>query len=394
MKLLSRIYFGVQRMLVPVLNEEMGPLSDKAKHFVAVCEVLRPESFLRSCEWRGNGRKPKSRAAIARAFLAKALWNFPTTRALIDRLRSDTCLRRLCGWDNGPGDVPDEATFSRAFATFARMGFGEAVHEAIVTTHLGKAIIEHSATDVTAIEAREKAHRAADAAAAPAPAEARPSPTPPPDEPGSEPAPTTTGHKRKRGRPRKGAEPPPPPEPKRLERHLINSLATNLLDMPAVRCTHGCKKNAKGHTDHWMGYKLHLSTGDGGIPLCAYLSSASLHDSQAAIILQQSVGQRTGAVFYDLMDAAYDAAAIKAHSRAQGSVPIIDANKRNGTTPPPMEPDRARRYQARSSAERSNSDLKDNHGGRSVRVRGAAKVMTHLMFGIVVMTAEALIRLL
>ena len=58
-----------------------------------------------------------------------------------------------------------------------------------------------------------------------------------------------------------------------------------------------------------------------------------------------------------------------------------------------MEPDRARHYKARSGAERSNSDLKDNHGGRSLRVRGAAKVMTHLMFGILVMSAEALIRL-
>ena len=164
--------------------------------------------------------------------------------------------------------------------------------------------------------------------------------------------------------------------------------------MPPVHCTHGCKKNAKGHTEHWIGYKLHLSTGDGDVPLCAYLSSASLHDSQPAIILQQSVAQRTRAVLYDLKDAAYDAAAIKAHSQAQGSVPIIDANKRRGAEPPPMEPDRARHYKARSSAERVNSNLKDNHGGRTVRVRGASKVMTHLMFGVIVMSAEALIRVL
>jgi len=40
-----------------------------------------------------------------------------------------------------------------------------------------------------------------------------------------------------------------------------------------------------------------------------------------------------------------------------------------------MEPDRARHYNARSGVERNNSDLKDNHGGRSVRVRGAAKAI-------------------
>jgi hypothetical protein len=37
--------------------------------------------------------------------------------------------------------------------------------------------------------------------------------------------------------------------------------------------------------------------------------------------------------------------------------------------------------------------LKDNHGGRTVRVRGAAKVMCHLMFGVVSFTALQLLRL-
>jgi hypothetical protein len=36
--------------------------------------------------------------------------------------------------------------------------------------------------------------------------------------------------------------------------------------------------------------------------------------------------------------------------------------------------------------------LKNNHGGRHVRVRGAPKVYTHLMFGILVMAAEQLLR--
>jgi hypothetical protein len=381
MKLLSHIYLGIQRSLLPALNEEMGELSAKEKRFVAICEVIRLEAFMEPCSWRGNGRKPKPRLHLARAFVAKALWNLPSTRAIIDRLKSDTHLRRLCGWENGPNEVPDEATFSRAFAHFAQLGLGSAVHEKLISEHLGEQTIWHSSTDATAIQAREK----------PQAQKAQPEATPPATSSGIKiPAPK---QQCKRGRPRKGEE-PPPPEPTRLERHLSGSLADNLLDMPPVHCTHGCKKNAKGHTEHWIGYKLHLSTGDGDVPLCAYLSSASLHDSQPAIILQQSVAQRTRAVLYDLKDAAYDAAAIKAHSQAQGSVPIIDANKRRGAEPPPMEPDRARHYKARSSAERVNSNLKDNHGGRTVRVRGASKVMTHLMFGVIVMSAEALIRVL
>ncbi|WP_055038169.1 hypothetical protein [Blastochloris viridis] len=50
------------------------------------------------------------------------------------------------------------------------------------------------------------------------------------------------------------------------------------------------------------------------------------------------------------------------------------------------------RYDQRSSAERVNVNLKDNHGGSTVRVSGAAKVMCHLMFGILVVAALQTVR--
>ena len=34
----------------------------------------------------------------------------------------------------------------------------------------------------------------------------------------------------------------------------------------------------KGHQISWIGYKLHFDVADGGIPLSAILTSASLHD--------------------------------------------------------------------------------------------------------------------
>ena len=43
----------------------------------------------------------------------------PTTRALLDRLETDSALRRICGWER-KNDVPDEWTFSRAFAEFSK----------------------------------------------------------------------------------------------------------------------------------------------------------------------------------------------------------------------------------------------------------------------------------
>ena len=52
------------------------------------------------------------------------------------------------------------------------------------------------------------------------------------------------------------------------------------------------------------------------------------------------------------------------------------------------------RKRERSQAERTNSRLKDNFGGRHIRVRGHDKVKSHLMFGILALTADQLLRLL
>jgi hypothetical protein len=92
------------------------------------------------------------------------------------------------------------------------------------------------------------------------------------------------------------------------------SLAAMLADLP-THCTVGTKRNAKGHTTSWIGYKLHLDIADGEIPISAILTSASLHDSQAAIPLATMTAGRV-INLYDLMDSGYDAPEIKAKSRA------------------------------------------------------------------------------
>ena len=96
---------------------------------------------------------------------------------------------------------------------------------------------------------------------------------------------------------------------------------------------------------------------------------------------------------YDLADSAYDAKQIKAYSHSLDHVPIIASNKRRGESIP-MELAQVARFRERSSAERANPNLKDNYGRRFVRVRGAAKVMAHLMFGIIALTANQLFNLL
>lgn len=153
-------------------------------------------------------------------------------------------------------------------------------------------------------------------------------------------------------------------------------------------CDWGGKRNSKGKTEYWYGYKLHLSLADGGVPLAAVLSSASPHNSQVAIPLMQMSSERAK-VLYDLADSAYDALEIKEFSAGLGWVPIIDPNKRRGEAVE-LTPAKKVRYRERSTVERGNSDLKDNYGARHVRVKGHDKVFTHLMFGVIAITVKQL----
>ena len=295
--------------------------------------------------------------------MAKAVFNLPTTEMLIQLLGSDATLRRLCGWEHSVG-VPSLSTLSRVFAEFAAGNLLVLVHEAMVKNAWGNKLAGHISRDATEIEAREK--------------------------PAKKETPAVPKKKHSRGRPRKGEVREAKP-PKRMELQPFRTLEENLADLPTA-CDVGSKRNSKGHTESWRGYKLHLDTMDGDIPVTALLSSASMHDSQAAIPMAQLTSTRVQNC-YDLMDSAYDAPQIHAFSRGLGHVPLIAPHPRYKDKAP-FAPAEKARFAERSAAERVNSALKDNHGGRFVRVRGAMKVFTHLMFGIVVITANQLLRLL
>jgi hypothetical protein len=183
----------------------------------------------------------------------------------------------------------------------------------------------------------------------------------------------------------------------RLQRQRSMSLSEMLEELP-TQCDISGKKNSQGHTQYWRGYKLHLDVADGQIPISAVLTSASVHDSQVAIPLATMTTQRV-TYCYELMDAAYDALHIRQQSSSMGHVAIIDANQR-GTQQPPFQasaapelsPAEQQRYRERTMVERVNARIKDDFGGRTIRVRGHAKVMTHLMFGILALTVEQLLR--
>jgi hypothetical protein len=315
---------------------------------------------------------------MACSFVAKAVYNLSHTRELLDRLKSDASLRRICGWES-QRELLHESQFSRAFAEFAASKLPQRLHAALIEATQKERVVGHISRDSTEIEAREKPVRTPVAAA-------------------------PVKEIRKRGRPKKGEE-PPPPEPTRLERQAGMTLEQMLDDLPRD-CNVGTKKNSKGYKESWIGYKLHLDVADGQIPISCILTSASLHDSQAAIPLALTTAQRVTSL-YDLSDSAYDAPPIHEQSRNLGHIPIIDANpRRDAARKAELEAEQKRRkllnftyaedvrYRERTTVERVNARLKDEFGGRTVRVRGHTKVMCHLMFGILALAADQILRLI
>ena len=125
----------IQGFLFPWMHEENDPITEALGRLVTTLDVIGLEAFVPQRP-RGPGRPPEDRRALARAFVAKAVLGVPTTSALIERLDVDKSLRRILGWERR-SQVPSEATFSRAFAEFARGELPDKIHAALIERALG-----------------------------------------------------------------------------------------------------------------------------------------------------------------------------------------------------------------------------------------------------------------
>ncbi len=151
---LLRFSYVLQTDLFHRLEQELGPLTEKARLLVAVLGMLPLARWI--APQRGwQGRPSKDRQALATAFLAKSVYGLETTRQLLGRLQSDAQLRCLCGW-NSVRQIPHESTFSRAFAEFAESELPQRLHQALIESTQKDRLIGHIARDSTAIEARER----------------------------------------------------------------------------------------------------------------------------------------------------------------------------------------------------------------------------------------------
>jgi Transposase DDE domain/Transposase domain (DUF772) len=387
----------LQQDLFPVLEEAAGPLTAHLKLLTSVVSMAPLERFL-SARRAATGRPAKDRAALATAFMAKAVLNLPTTRDLISRLRVDEALRAFCGWSS-PLALPHESKFSRAFAEFAETELPQKLHEAVIALTQHQRLIGHIARDSTAIAARErfpeteKQRNAANKDKKTKSGKGK-----------KKTAKQASKGDRMKGSKRDFSTAKAAERGTRIQRQRHQTLECMLKDLPR-QCDIGAKKSSQGNEHYWRGYKLHLDVADGQLPVSAVLTSASVHDSQVAIPLMTMTSQRV-VHLYELMDSAYDAASIHAHSKQLNHVPIIAPHPRRGTKKPSQVPKvypdqpcpqmtwaQQERYKTRTMSERVNARLKDEFGASHIRVRGAAKVMAHLMFGVLAVTVDQWLRL-
>ena len=356
---------NLEKSLFPELQESLGTLSTKEEKLIKILDFAEIE---KNITVNNITNIKKDREQIARAFIAKSVYNLQTTADLLDRLRIDRTLRVICGWRYANA-IPSEATFSRAFKEMSDLQIAQKTHEQFVQTYLSDTLFFYNATDATRIPLREKSVKVE----------------------------KEKKTKAKRGRPKKG-EIREPKVPTVLQQQQQMGTVNEMLTLVSTKCGVGIKQNSKGNRDVWVGGKLHISVVDGDIPITAFYSGANVHDSALALPLIQETSRRVNYLF-DLQDAGYDADIIREFSLKHNHRPIIDINPKNSkklkdkvdlikeekkkfklfNLTPSSD---IHHYNQRSMVERVNAYLKDSFGCEKIYYRGAPKVASTLSFGV------------
>ena len=358
---LSRHWMRYQESLFDDFEEACGLMTDRHKEIILALDVIGLDNFLFDGPSYSVGRPRRSRLAIGRAFVAKAALNLSTTKGMIERLKVDSMLRRICGFDS-VREIPAESTFSDAFSEFARTDLMSKIHESMIKISFKDVLIGHISRDATEIHAREKI-------ANPGKKTLRKKKIP-------------TGYKR--GRPRKDEVRDVKPK-NNIQIQMTQKLPQILNGLPK-RFNCGSKKGSRGHLSQWFGYKLHLDVCDDGIPISCILTSASVNDNQCSVPLELMTNSRVQSL-YTLGDKGYDSADLRTHVASFGKIPLFQPRNYESLNKIEFDPAMSERFKRRTSVERAFSRCKDSFGCRNVRVKGHAKVLAHVMTGILMLCA-------
>jgi hypothetical protein len=340
--------FGLQSLLFSKDDLSLcffRPPTDRELEFMSffhgVQSLLSFEEVLQLRRCHTRGRTGYDLITILGIQLLKIHYRQPTMRETLLLLQENGNLREILGICQ----VPSPASVSRLSRAVEEVVRPAALHERVVQAYSEDLdrMVGHLSIDSTIIPAREK-------------------PVHKERWKGEEPSAGSVCPK-KRGRKKKGS----PEEKEYLERkaeeerkkleYLEESPEKSLSELE-MRCSMTAKQNSKGKKQWFIGYKAHLATDDFGVTIAFAVTGACVHDCKVAVPLMKMANQRID-FFYALMDKGYLNPDINAYADKIERKVIIDQRAHGSKAALPMEKADAVRYRARSTVERTNSELKD-----------------------------------
>lgn len=332
-----------QQEIFPELRDGFGYLCNKHEQLIQLLDLVDLSVIYPRSLWdKFFGRPSGHRHAYLAAFIARVIWNIPTTKDLIDYLKVDRALRLICNFDYRSAKIPSESSFSREFARISKLGIAAKLHEYLIAQHCSIELYEHLALDASSVEVAEKAK-----------------------------------------------------ETKKVKRTVAaqrnQPTSAIIADLPVV-CNYGSKMNSNGKGYQWKGYKLHAVVNEYNVPIASIVTSASVHDSLCAIPLFRMTEARVDGLYY-LMDKGYDAEAIRDEISEAGKVALIDYKaNRSGEFSGEFIGNQVERYKKRTFAESHFSQLKMQYLPRYILFRGIEKIRSLLNFALAVITAVQIIK--
>ena len=350
--------FGLQSLLFPraeLASCFFSPPSDRELEFMSffqgVQSLLSTDEVLSLRRGHYKGRKGYNLITILGIQLLKLHYRQPTMKETLLLLQENGNLRDILGISR----VPSTASASRLARMVEKVVHPEALHERLVLAYQQgmDRMVGHLSIDSTTIQAREKPFvRSKEVVIPVVPA-----------------VPKKRGPKQK-GSPEEKAYLEEKAETERKKVEYLKEPFEKSLSELELRCSMTAKQNSKGKRQWFIGYKAHLATDDFGVVIAFAVTGACVHDCKVAVPLMKKVKKITD-FLYALMDKGYLNPEINAYAGMIGRRVIIDQRARRGKAALPMDKADANRYKARSTVERSNSELKDGFLPDKIYRRGS-----------------------
>lgn len=278
-------------------------------------------------------------------------------RMAIEFINGNPNIRGIIGLSR----IPSESVISRRTKDLFDAIDVDSMHKTIVSEFYSSRLACNLSIDSTPIDAREK------------------------------PIARETPEKMKRGRKKKGSDEEREYKERIAEEKRIEELAKHgdvrqFLETLEDKCSVTGKKNSKGHMQWRIGYKVHLAVDDSGIPVSFFVSGASVHDSRVAIPLLRLAMERC-TFLYSIMDGGYSSKNIASFAKELGVVPVIDFKADRNGEKPEMDQAKKIRYKARTTVERTNSELKNCFLPPKLYSRGRYSLLD-LQFSVLLLTIK------